>query len=105
MVKNYPIVLLLFILSFTVVHGQDSPALVYNFPSHNNLLFNRYLIHPTLSITNEPHQYISLYHRNQWLQFDDAPKLYMANYSSSLGERTGIAFGIYQQQEGVLSSW
>lgn len=105
MVKNYPIVLLLFILSFTVVHGQDSPALVYNFPSHNNLLFNRYLIHPTLSITNEPHQYISLYHRNQWLQFNDAPKLYMANYSSSLGERTGIAFGIYQQQEGVLSSW
>lgn len=105
MLKNYPILFFILICARTLIFAQDSPALVYNFPSHNNLQFNRFLINPTFSITDKPNSYISLYHRNQWLQFDDAPKIYMASYSSSLDEKTGIAFGIYQQQEGVLGSW
>ena len=105
MVKNFFLLLYFFIGVKAFVFAQDAPALVYSFPSHNNLQFNRFLLNPTFSYTTEKTSYVSLYHRNQWLQFDDSPKVYMASYSSSLTDKTGLAFGIYQQKEGVLTSW
>lgn len=105
MIKKYLVFLFLLYSIGAHLFAQDAPALVYSFPSHNNLQYNRFLLHPTFSYSEEKVSYVSLYHRNQWLEFDDSPKVYMASYSSSLSEKTGLAFGIYQQQEGVLTSW
>lgn len=46
-----------------------------------------------------------MYHRNQWVQYDDSPKAYMIAYTGKFTERAGLGFGIYQQTLGVISSF
>ena len=106
MIKNYySLFLLILITVFTKVNAQDSPVLTYNIPAQNNLKYNRFLLNPTFSYVREDNTYISMYHRNQWVQYDDSPKVYMISYTGRFSERAGLGFGIYQQTLGVISSF
>lgn len=106
MIKNY-FALSLFILCafFTKVMAQDAPVLTFNIPSQNNLKYNRFLQNPAFSFVREDNTYISLYHRNQWIQFDDSPKVYMLAYTGKFSDRSGLGFGLYQQNLGVIVSF
>lgn len=106
MIKNYySLFLFILITVFTKVNAQDSPVLTYNIPAQNNLKYNRFLLNPTFSYVREDNTYISMYHRNQWVQYDDSPKVYMISYTGRFSERAGLGFGIYQQTLGVISSF
>lgn len=107
MVKNYATLFLVFIISLGSLDmkGQDAPVLTFNIPAQNNLRYNRFLLNPTFSFVRENNTNISLFHRNQWVQFDDSPKVYMLAYSGKFTERSGLGFGIYQQNLGVISSF
>ncbi len=106
MAKNYFTFLLLLVCgAFTKVKAQDAPVLTFNIPAQNNLKYNRFLLNPTFSFVREYNAHITLYHRNQWIQFDDSPKLYLLAYSGRYGERAGIGLGIYQHNLGVISSF
>lgn len=106
MVKNYfSLSLLIFIAAFTNVIAQDAPVLTFNIPSQNNLKYNRYLQNPAFSFVREDNTYVSLYHRNQWIQFDDSPKVYMLTYAGKFSDRAGYGFGLYQQNLGVIVSF
>ena len=87
------------------VHAQETPILTLTFPTHNNLQYNRFLINPTFSFVGENDTHIAMYSRSQWTQFNNAPKLYLINYSGKLSEKTGFGFGLYQQYLGVISSF
>ena len=107
MAKNYAILFLVFIVSAFGfdVQAQDAPVLTFNIPAQNNLRYNRFLLNPSFSFVRENNTNISLFHRNQWVQFDDSPKVYMLSYSGRFTERSGLGLGIYQQNLGVISSF
>ena len=97
---------LLMILSITAVKSQEeTPFISFEVPSQNLLKFNRFLINPTFSTVREDNSYINLYHRNQWVQFEDSPEIYLASYSGRIGDRTGLGLGVYQQKLGVISNF
>ena len=94
------------ILSLTTVFGQEEdPFISFDIPAQNLLKFNRFLINPTFSTVREDNSYINLYHRNQWIQFEDSPEVYLASYSGRIGDRTGLGLGLYQQNLGVITNF
>ena len=99
------LVILFSLLLFADMQAQDGPVLTFTIPTQNNLLLNRFLINPTFSAVRESDSYLTLYHRNQWIQFNDSPELYMLSYSGKHGERAGVGIGIYQQNIGIITSF
>ncbi len=88
-----------------MVNAQDTPVLTFNLPAQNNLKYNRFLLNPAFSFVREDNTYVSVYHRNQWLQYDDSPKVYLLSTTGRFTERAGFGFGIYQQTLGVITSF
>lgn len=106
MTQNYFSLLVIIIAAaFTQVNAQDAPVLTFDIPSQNNIRFNRFLMNPTFSFVRENNRYVSLYHRSQWIQFDDSPKVYMLGYTGRFAENAGFGIGIYQQNIGVITSF
>lgn len=105
MIKKYVAALLLSGFVFADLQAQDAPVLTFTIPTQNTLLLNRFMMNPTFSVVRENDSYITLYHRNQWIQFDDSPELYMLSYSGKYGERAGVGIGIYQQNLGIITSF
>lgn len=97
--------IVLFLLVFEFVQAQDGPVLTFNVPTQNTLVFNRYLINPAFSFVKEYDTYLTLYHRNQWIEFNDSPELYMISYAGKVGDRSGAGIGLYQQNMGIISSF
>jgi type IX secretion system PorP/SprF family membrane protein len=106
MMKLKIAVFLLVVLSALSIKGQEEqPFISFEVPSQNLLKFNRFLINPTFSSVREDQSYVNLFHRNQWVQFEDSPELYFASYSGRIGDRTGFGLGLYQQKLGVISNF
>jgi type IX secretion system PorP/SprF family membrane protein len=97
------IFLALFVFEF--IQAQDGPVLTFNVPTQNTLVFNRHLINPAFSFVKETDTYLTLYHRNQWIEFNDSPELYMISYAGKVGERSGAGIGLYQQNLGIITSF
>jgi type IX secretion system PorP/SprF family membrane protein len=106
MIKNYfALLLLVFLTAFNGLYAQDAPVLTFSPPPQNNIKYNRFLLNPAFSFVREDNRYISLYHRNQWVQYDDSPKVYMLAYTGKFTERAGFGFGLFQQTIGVINSF
>jgi type IX secretion system PorP/SprF family membrane protein len=90
---------------FEFVQAQDGPVLTFNVPTQNTLIFNRHLINPAFSFVKETDTYLTLYHRNQWIEFNNSPELYMISYAGKVGERSGAGIGLYQQNLGIITSF
>lgn len=97
---------LLVIMLFFAIFAKSQEATVIppqQVPTQNLVKFNRFLFNPTFSRVGLKNSYISLYTRNQWVQFEDAPTIYMINYASRVNNNTGVGLGIQQQSNGVLN--
>ena len=88
-------------LSFSQEDGVVSLAI----PVRSSLKFNRYLINPTFSFVREQNTYINITNKREWVQFEDSPQTYLANYSGRFRENIGIGVGIFQQNYGVLTTF
>ena len=89
-----------------VLYSQDAPkdgVVSFSLPIRNSLKFNRYLINPAFSFVREQDAYLSFYNKRQWLQFENAPVSYLFNYSGRFGENEAFAFGLFQQNYGLLT--
>lgn len=62
-------------------------------------------MNPAFTSVRQEDAHVTLYHRNQWIQFNDSPELYMLSYSGKFGERSGAGIGLYQQNLGILTSF
>ncbi len=100
--------LLSLLLVWFIVHtgwAQEEPVLTFKLPTQNALLLNRFVMNPTFSAVRETETYLTLYHRSQWIEFDDSPELYMLSYTGRYGERAGVGIGLFQQNLGVITSF
>lgn len=84
---------------------EDVPVASIDIPSQNLLKFNRFLINPTFSTVNEDNSYLNLYHRNQWVSFDDNYQTYLGSYSGRISDRSGIGLSIYHQKFGTIANF
>lgn len=84
---------------------EDVPVASIDIPAQNLLKFNRFLINPTFSTVNEDNSYLNLYHRNQWVSFDDNYQTYLGSYSGRIGDRSGLGLSIYHQKFGTISNF
>lgn len=84
---------------------EDVPVASIDIPAQNLLKFNRFLINPTFSTVNEDNSYLNLYHRNQWVSFDDNYQTYLGSYSGRISDRSGIGLSVYHQKFGTISNF
>src|SRR5690554_867181 len=84
---------------------EDVPVASIDIPAQNLLKFNRFLINPTFSTVNEDNSYINLYHRNQWVSFDDNFQTYLGSYSGRISDRSGLGLSIYHQKFGTIANF
>ncbi|MFN4198588.1 MAG: PorP/SprF family type IX secretion system membrane protein [Flavobacterium sp.] len=99
------IVVIFVLLAGICSSAQEEPVLTFNIPTQNNLMFNRYFINPAFTSVRQEDAHVTMYHRNQWIQFNDSPELYLLSYSGKFGERSGAGIGLYQQNLGILTSF
>ncbi len=104
--KLYVLTIVLLICSLQMFYCQEGDGVVsLALPVRNSLTFNRYLINPTFSFVREQNKYINITNKRQWVQFEDAPTTYFANYSGRLKENIGAGIGLFQQDYGVLTTF
>ena len=102
--KQYFIVIALFLFVSQILYSQEDGVVSFTLPIRNSLKFNKYIINPTFSFVREQNPYISLYNKRQWTQFENAPQTYLFSYSGRFRENEAIAFGVFQQNYGVLTT-
>ncbi|PZX95410.1 hypothetical protein DOS84_02270 [Flavobacterium aquariorum] len=83
---------------------QEDGAVSYVIPPGNSLKFNSFVINPTFSFVRQQSAYITLFNKTQWAGFENAPKTYLLSYSGRFRENEGVALGVFQQTQGVLST-
>ncbi|MFG4000679.1 PorP/SprF family type IX secretion system membrane protein [Flavobacterium aquidurense] len=83
--------------------ATEDGVVSFSLPIRNSLKFNRYLINPTFSFVRETNAYASFYNKRQWVQFENAPNTYLANYSGRFRENEAFAFGLFQQNYGIMT--
>lgn len=98
-------ILLLLICCTGAFAQEDVPVASIDIPAQNLLKFNRFLINPTFSTVNEDNSYINLYHRNQWVSFDDNFQTYLGSYSGRISDRSGLGLSIYHQKFGTIANF
>ena len=82
---------------------NENGVVSFSMPIRNSLKFNRYLINPTFSFVRESNPYASFYNKRQWVQFENAPQTYLANYSGRFRENEAFAVGLFQQNYGLMT--
>ncbi len=97
--------LVFFVLSLIQVGAQEDPYVSIEIPAQNMLKFNRFMINPTFSTVRENKSYINVFHRNQWIQYDEAFNTYLLSYSGRVGDRTGLGLSLYGQNFGTISNF
>ena len=84
-------------------YGQEaSSEFNSNTSYHNQLVFNRFLIHPAYSLLRENKSYINILHRNQYATFADNDQNYYLGFSNRLDDRAAFGIGVYTHWEGVV---
>jgi type IX secretion system PorP/SprF family membrane protein len=92
--------------SFGVIYAQTADGVTsFDVPAKNSLKFNKFLINPTFSFVREDESFISFLNKRQWVGFEDAPTSYFFSYSGRFREQNGLAFGAFQRNFGVLTSF
>ncbi len=100
------LLMLMICLSFSLAKGQDENTTTYgvlptDIPTHNLVKYNRFYFNPTFSLVRENKKSINAYNKTQWASFNDNPQTYLINYTANFDEKTGVAIGLHQQNEGV----
>ncbi|HEX8577396.1 MAG TPA: PorP/SprF family type IX secretion system membrane protein [Flavobacterium sp.] len=103
MLKNY--VLCLFILAVSLVFSQENAIGSFDIPVNNALKFNKFLINPTFSFVREDYSQINIFNRRQWVKFENAPQLYLLNYTGQINQSSRFGVGLYQQTLGLLTNF
>ena len=99
------ILFIFLVLSIISVGAQEDPYVSIEIPAQNMLKFNRFMINPTFSTVRENKSYINAFHRNQWIQYDEAFNTYLLSYSGRVGDRTGMGLSLYGQNFGTISNF
>ncbi len=100
--------LILFILTLAsqmAFSQQDDGVVSFDLPIRNSLVFNRYSINPTFTFVREQNKYISFSNKRQWIQFDNAPEMFLGSYSGRFSENIGAGVAAFQQNYGVLTTF
>lgn len=105
MVRRWLILILLTCLAALTSFAQEDPFVSIDIPAQNQLKFNRFLLNPTFSTVREDKSYINVWHRNQWIQFDDSYQTYLVSYSGRVGDRMGLGLSLYHQKFGTISNF
>lgn len=101
--KQY--VLLLVFWFCQPLFSQSEVATSFALPIRNSLKFNRFIINPTFSFVREQGALLTVYNKRQWVSFDNAPQTYLVSYSGRFRENEGVALGLFQQNQGVLTTF
>ena len=101
--KNY--VLLLVFCIWQPLFSQSEVETSFALPIRNSLKFNRYLVNPTFSFVREQGSALTFYNKRQWTSVDNPPQTYLVSYSGRFRENEGLALGLFQQNQGVLTTF
>ncbi|MDY2586580.1 PorP/SprF family type IX secretion system membrane protein [Winogradskyella aquimaris] len=104
--KGYIFILFTLTLSIQMAFSQQDDGVVsFDLPIRNSLVFNRYNINPTFTFVREQNKYITFNNKRQWVQFDNAPEMFLGSYSGRFSENIGAGVAAFQQNYGVLTTF
>lgn len=102
MLKRTLYILLITVSVYTVRAQEETNVVPFSLETQNWVKFNRNFINPTFSLVREKSTYLSLFNRNESVDFDDNVNTYILNYSGKANETTGIGVGLFQQNRGIF---
>ncbi|MCM4171654.1 type IX secretion system membrane protein PorP/SprF [Arenibacter sp. TNZ] len=104
--KVYFLIFVCILLCETTIYCQEANSDFSSTTSyHNQLVFNRFLIHPAFSLVRENKSYLNILHRNQYATFADNNQNYFLGYSNKLNDNAAVGLGIYTHLDGVMQEF
>ncbi|NER13337.1 type IX secretion system membrane protein PorP/SprF [Leptobacterium flavescens] len=88
---------------FYVISAQETVASL-DFRQHNLSAYNTVLFSPVFSFVGNENPKFAAWGRMQWTELDNSPSTYFTNYSSRIGEYTGIAVGAAHHDAGIFTN-
>ena len=85
--------------------SQENAYSSFDISLKNSIKFNKHLINPAFSFAKENAPTLTIVNRRQWVDFENAPQFYFANYLGRLSNRSRFGLGIYQQSAGLLKNF
>lgn len=101
--RNYLAIVL--ICCFQSLFSQSEVVTSLTLPIRNSLKFNRFIIHPAFTFVREQAPLLTFYNKRQWLSFENAPQTYLVSYSGRFLQNEGVALGLFQQNEGLITTF
>ncbi|MCK0192105.1 PorP/SprF family type IX secretion system membrane protein [Arenibacter sp. F20364] len=102
------LLLILFCIALcnNAIFGQEANSDFNSSTSyHNQLVFNRFLIHPAYSLVRENKTYVNILHQNQYATFNDNNQNYFLGYGNKLNDNTAMGIGVYTNRAGVMQEF
>lgn len=99
------IFLVVVLCCFQSLFSQSEVVTSFALPIRNSLKFNRFITNPTFSFVREQEAFLTFYNKRQWVSFENAPQTYLVSYSGRFRENEGVALGLFQQNQGVLTTF
>lgn len=104
--KVYFLIFACILLCETTLYCQETNSDFSSTTSyHNQLVFNRFLIHPAFSLVRENKSYLNILHRNQYATFADNNQNYFLGYSNKINDNAAVGIGVYTHLEGVMQEF
>src|SRR5690606_34013764 len=72
---------------------------------HNQLVYNRFLIHPAFSLVRENKSYVNILHQNQYATFNDNNQNYFLGFGNKLNDNSAMGLGVYSHRAGVVQEF
>lgn len=72
---------------------------------HNQLVYNRFLVHPAFSLVRENKSYVNILHQNQYATFNDNNQNYFLGFGNKLNDNTAMGLGAYSHRAGVVQEF
>ncbi|MCK0145605.1 PorP/SprF family type IX secretion system membrane protein [Arenibacter sp. F26102] len=104
--KVYFLIFVCILLCETTLYCQEINSDFSSTTSyHNQLVFNRFLIHPAFSMVRENKSYLNILHRNQYATFADNNQNYFLGFSNKISENAAVGLGVYTHLDGVMQEF
>lgn len=101
----YAILLCIIIAPATILAQSNNYYFPYEMPGHTAVKYNSFLMNPTFPILGQEESHIALYHRNQWMSYNNNFTTMALSYGKKWSEQNMFHTMLFQKKAGIFTNY
>ncbi|ATA75653.1 PorP/SprF family type IX secretion system membrane protein [Capnocytophaga sp. H2931] len=97
-------VILMLLVQFSWAQQKNNYYLAHDLPGHTAVKYNTFLMNPAFPIFGYKESHVALYHRQQWMNFQNNFSIFMGTYGKKWSDNEVINVMAFQKKIGVFQN-